>query len=652
MQDLQHQTLQFDSFTLNLTRGCLLRGTDELKLRPKSFEVLKFLVENEGRLISKEELIETVWPHTAVTDDSLVQCLIEVRRALGESGRRIVKTVPRRGYIFDAQVMKFDLSDPKMVYTEDIESFSVTLEEDEKEEEPALVSSAVLAAPQTVRTVRLLGGSEQNKAVLTLLIISTLLLGGLVVYLLTNRPRAIESVAVMPFVNVSGDPEMEYLADGLTDSIISELSQLPSVRVISRSSVFRYKGKEIDPQTIGRDLGVRAVLISRLEQRGSDIGISVELVDARDNRELWGERYNRKLSDILQVQSEISRAVSDKLRPRLTRSDQKRVDKRYTENADAYQAYLKGRYWWNKRTEVGFRKGIEYFNQAIALDSNYALAYTGLADCHALLSPNALPTSNGDYFKAKAAAIKALEIDDQLAEAHTSLAHITWVYDWDWATAEKSFRRAIELNPNYPTAHQWYAVYLSSMGRHEEAIREAKRALELDPLSLSVIRDVSRCFYHARQYDEAIRQYMKLFELEPNHYRLNSWLDMAYEQKGLYDQAIELRLKAMTVIGVKPETIAALKKAYAESGWQGYWRKELEFSEDRIRRKERYVDIAYYMARAFARLGEKDRALHLLEKAYDEHSDHLVLLKVDPTFDSLRSDPRFIDLLRRVGFTP
>lgn len=610
--------------------------------------MLKFLVQNAGRLISKEELIGTVWPDTAVTDDSLVQCLIDVRRALGESGPRLVKTVPRRGYIFDAEVLKHDLSDRKIVYTEDVESFSVTLEEEEIDEEPALVSS-VLAVP-VVSKRRLLATSDQHKVLLTVLIISVLLLCVLIVYLLSNRQQPIESVAVMPFVNVSGDPEMEYLAEGLTESIIRNLSQSPNVRVISSTSVFRYKGKVIDPQMIGRELGVRSVLVSRLELRGNEIRINVELVDAQDNRVLWAGRYDRKLSEILQLQSEISGAVSDKLRPLSTGSDRKRFDKRYTENADAYQAYLKGRYWWNKRTEQGFKKGIEYFNQAIALDSNYALAYSGLADCYSLLNPNALPTSNGIYFTAKAAAAKAREIDDQLAEAHTSLAHITWLYEWDWATAEKSFKRAIELNPNYATAHQWYAVYLSAMGRHEEALPEVKRALELDPLSLPIIRDVSRCFYHARRYDEAISQYMKLFELEPNHHRLNSWLEMAYEQKGFFDQAIELRLKAMTVIGVKPETTAALKKAYAESGWQGYWRKEVAFSEGRIRTKERYVDIAYNMARAYARLGENDRALHLLEKAFDDHSDHLVLLKVDPIFDSLRSDPRLIDLLRRVGF--
>ena len=646
MQHLQHQTLSFECFTLDLTRGCLLSGTEERKLRPKSFEVLKVLVENAGRLISKEELIGTVWPDTAVTDDSLVQCLIDVRRALGESGSRLVKTVPRRGYIFDAEVLKHDLSDRKIVYTEDVESFSITLEE-EIDEEPALVSSA-LAVP-VISKRRLFATSDQHKVLLTVLIISVLLLCVLIVYLPSNRQQPIESVAVMPFVNVSGDPEMEYLAEGLTESIIRNLSQSANVRVMSRTSVFRYKGKVIDPQTIGRELGVRSVLVSRLELRGNEIRINVELVDAQDNRVLWAGRYDRKLSEILQVQSEISGAVSDKLRPLSTGADRKRFDKRYTENADAYQAYLKGRYWWNKRTEQGFKKGIEYFNQAIALDSNYALAYSGLADCYALLSPSALPTSNGIYFTAKAAAAKALEIDDQLAEAHTSLAHITWLYEWDWATAEKSFRRAIELNPNYATAHQWYAVYLSAMGRHEEALREVKRALELDPVSLPIIRDVSRCFYHARRYDEAISQYMKLFELEPNHHRLNSWLEMSYEQKGFFDQAIELRLKAMTVIGVKPERIAALKKAYAESGWQGYWRKEVEFSEGRIRTKERYVDISYNMARAYARLGENDRALHLLEKAFDEHSDHLVLLKVDPIFDRLRSDPRLIDLLRRVG---
>jgi tetratricopeptide (TPR) repeat protein len=324
------------------------------------------------------------------------------------------------------------------------------------------------------------------------------------------------------------------------------------------------------------------------------------------------------------------------------------VIKVYTNNRAAYQAYIKGHYLWRKRSPDSFRKAIEYFNQAIALDPKYALAYVGLSDSYALLSPNAMSTTNAEYFHAKAAVTKALELDDQLAEAHTSLANLTYLYEWNWVSAERSFRKAIELNPNYDTAHQWYGAFLSSMGRHDEAIAESKRALELDPLSLSAMRDLSRCFYHARRYDEAIAQYLRVLELEPRDYRLNNWLDMSYEKKGLYDKAIEVRLKAMEVMGLEPETVNAFRAAYAERGWQGYWTKEVEIAET-SQKNGRYVTPPYTIARSYARLGEKDKAFAWLDQAYKNHADHLVLLKVDPLFDDMRADPRFETLLQRVG---
>jgi tetratricopeptide (TPR) repeat protein len=402
---------------------------------------------------------------------------------------------------------------------------------------------------------------------------------------------------------------------------------------------------------VGKQLGVASVLEGTVRKDGSSVRVAVRLVSAEDGRVLWASAsYDRALADIFTLQDEIARSVAAGLRVKLNGEGEQRLARRFTGDVEAYQLYLIGKHHLSKRTEDGFKRGIEYFQQAIAKDPNYALAYAGLADCHALLSPYGKRAPKEGHLKAKAAAAKALEIDDQLAEAHTSLANITWLYEWDWPGAEKGFKRAIELNPNYPTSHQWYSAYLSAMGRHEEAIQEARRALELDPLSLPIIRDLARCFYHARQFDEAITQYLKTIELEPNYYRLNSWLDMAYEQKGLYDRAFEVRLKAMTVLGFNPETIEARKKAYAERGWKGYWRKELELTEEWALQSRGYVS-PYGMARIFARLGEKDRVLGWLEKAYTERSDHLVLLKVDPLFDDLRSDPRFIDLLRRVGFT-
>lgn len=332
---------------------------------------------------------------------------------------------------------------------------------------------------------------------------------------------------------------------------------------------------------------------------------------------------------------------------KLTAEEERRFSKRYTSSAEAYQAYLKGRFWWNKRSREGFERAITFYQEAIALDHNYALPYAGLADCYLLMSAYNITGRKETYPKARAAATLALALDNQLTEAHASLAHITWLYDWNFPEAEAEFKQAILFDSDYPTAHQWYSVYLSSMGRHDAAIAEAKLARGLDPLSLSIIQDLSRAYYHAGRYDEAIATTLKALELNPQFCQLNSWLELAYAQKGEYGQAIESRLNALKKIGVNPETITSLQHAYRASGWKGYWRRELELE---MAKSSHRPALPYMTARTYARLGDHDRALEWLEKAYEERLDYMVLLNVDPIFNSLRSDLRFSDLLRRMGF--
>jgi tetratricopeptide (TPR) repeat protein len=366
----------------------------------------------------------------------------------------------------------------------------------------------------------------------------------------------------------------------------------------------------------------------------------------KDGAPVWAETFDERFTDIFGLQDTISQQIVQTLSLNLTGEEQRQLTRRYTESTEAYEAYIRGRFWWNKRYGEGFQKAIDYFNQAIALDPGYALPYAGLADCYAIMSPYNVLSAAESYLKAKAAVMKALEIDDQLAEAHASLANIKWLYEWDWPAAEREFKRAIELQPNYPTAHQWYSTYLSAMGRHDEAIMEAKRAYDLDSLSLPIIRDLARAYYHARQYDEAVSAYKKVLELDPRHYRYNSWLELAYVQLGAYDQATEVYLKAMNIIGADPKEKEALERAYREKGWQGYCQKRLDLMKEH---SKRFPIISYNMARAHALLGERNQALDWLDKAFLEHSDHLVLLKVDPIFDPLRAEPRFAVLLRRVG---
>ena len=352
-----------------------------------------------------------------------------------------------------------------------------------------------------------------------------------------ERGDAIRSLAVLPFANASADPSLEYLSEGITETIIASLSQLPKLRVMARASVFRYKVREANPQVIGRELAVRAVLLGRMAQLKNTLSISAELVDTRDGSHLWGEQYHRKLSDIFVIQEGIAQEISENLRLRLTGEEKKRMTKRYTENTEAYQLYLKGRYHWNKRTGEGLKKGIQYFQQAIEKDPGYALAHTGLADCYNLLSLySALPPRDA-MPKAKAAALQALELDDSLAEAHNSLAYAKLYYDWDWNGAEKEFRRALELNPNYAIAHHWYHEYLVAMGRFEEGHSRILRAQELDPLSLMISADVGWGFYFARRYDDALEQLRKTLELEPNFVMAHFILGLTYLQKRQFEQA-------------------------------------------------------------------------------------------------------------------
>jgi tetratricopeptide (TPR) repeat protein len=411
--------------------------------------------------------------------------------------------------------------------------------------------------------------------------------------------------------------------------------------------VFRYKASDGDPRQAGRDLKVGAVLTGRISQRGDILIIGAELVDVARGTQLWGEQYNRQMADVFSIQEEISRAIADKLRPRLTGDEEKRLTRRHTENTQAYQLYLKGRYHWNKRTQEGFRKGFEYFQQALEKDPNYALAYVGLADSYAL---GAVPLPRKESIpRAKAAAMKALEIDDTLSEAHTSLAYAKHRFDWDWTGAEREFQRAIELNPNYATAHQWYAFYLSTMGRHEEAITQIQRAQEVDPLSLIMNTAMGRILHFARRYDQAIEQYRKTLEMDPNFAPGHLDLGATYDAMGMHDEAIAEYLEGNTLRGRNQEELAALEEAYSASGKRGYWQKQLDLLKEKAKRQ--YVS-PFSIALAYIQLGEKDQAFAWLEKTYEERGGVLTFLRAETVFDPLRGDPRFQDLVRRVGLPP
>ena len=462
---------------------------------------------------------------------------------------------------------------------------------------------------------------------------------------LKRDQATIESIAILPLANLSADPNMEYLSDGITEGIIKSLSQLSPLRVMAWSSVSRYKGREVDPQEVGRALGVRAVLTGRVLQLSDRLVVKTELVDARDGTHLWGEQYNRQLSDVFAIEGEISREISEKLRLKLTGEEKGRLAKRHTASAEAYQLYLKGRYFWYKRTEEALRKSIEYFNQAIEEDPTYALAYDGLSDSYTLLALRGLIPPREALVKAKAAARKALEIDDTLGEAYASLAHVR-LHDWDWSGLEEEFKRALELNPGQAMACHWYSEYLRALGRADESIAIEKVGQEIDPLSPINSVSLSTAYHYAGMYDQAIEQLRKGLEINPNHFLLHLRLGHSYLQKGMHEEAVEEMQRAVTLSGRSAETVMGLGQVYAAAGKSVEAQQVLD--ELMLHAKEHYVS-PYYLAKIHAARGDREQAFAWLEKACEERNPDLIELKVEPILGGLRADPRFRDLLRRVG---
>ena len=476
---------------------------------------------------------------------------------------------------------------------------------------------------------------------------------GAIVYF-TRQPPAINSVAVLPFVNDSKDPNVEYLSDGITESIINSLSQVPDLRVMSRNASFRFKNSNLDAVDAGRNLNVGAVLTGRLIKLNDRFVIKAELIRVADGSQLWGDEYNSSLADIFAVQDEVSKKIFQSLRLRLSGADEEKIAKRYTHDAEAYQLYLKGRYFWNKRNEEGFRNGIEYFKRAEEKDPTFALAFSGLADSYALLCDIGVVRPKDEMPKAKAASEKAVDADSTLAEAYTSRAFVKLAYDWDWLGAQSDFQQALKLNPKYPTAHQWYASYLMQMGKFSLAKTEIEEAHKLDPLSPIISSNTGLYSYYEHNYDDAIAKYKVTLQSDPDFWVARHYLALAYVQKGMHDDAIrELRalIKAPPsgpvpdeVIATETEASASLGFAYAMAGKKAEAQEILDKLNALAQR--RYVSGLYF-AIVYAGLKDNDHAIEYLDKAYEDRHPGLVLIRIDPIFDSLRSDERFKALVKR-----
>ena len=671
---------EFGPYRLDIDKRLLLREGEPIALTPKALDTLFVLVENAGSVLEKEELMKKVWPNSFVEEGNLTVNISLIRKSLGErpNFHQYIVTVPGRGYRFVADVKERFIEDVELTVEESTRSH-ILIESEESysfEVGPTQNAEATRAVGGTQATVfgkealtlqpvgvsaaektpgKLHPGNRTriHKRTLIAALASLTVAAGGIYYLFYGNTG--DSIAVVPFIFISTDaknlagPDSEYLSEGITDSVINSLSQLQGLRVIARSSVFHYKGKEVDPQQIGRDLGVRTVLMGWIIQRGDNLTIKTELSDIRDNRQIWGEQYDRRISDLLALQKEIAGSIVDNLKLKLTGDDRSRLAKSYTSDGEAYELYLKGRYHWNKRTVEGFKRAVAFFQRAIEKDPRYALAYTGLADSYMLLSDwGGMPPTEG-YSKARDAVMNALNLDDSLAEAHTSLAGIKAVLDWDWAGAENEYRKAIELNPNYPTAHQWYATHLMMMGRMDESLTEIKKAQQLDPLSLGINKDFAIILLYARRYDEAVDQCKKTLEIDPNYLVMFAYMAHVYDLKQMSKEAIAVIERAYALTPEDPEISCGLALALASAGRTGEARKILN---DLTQPSKQDQFLPREIALLYARLGEKNKAFEILETASESHYFPIAEVKIDPRFDILRSDPRFPDLLSRIRLSP
>ena len=635
-EDLRvHVRLRFAVFELDLRAGELRKRGLRVRLQEQPFQLLAMLLEHPGEVVTREELQKKLWPADTFVDfdHGLNKAISKIREALGDSAEspRFVETVARRGYRFIAEVKSADTA-------------PVHSPEPATQPHPtAQTDRPDLAGKPATRTA-LLSSPVWNISALALF----LLIASLAVWKLHswNHPSpVIRSLAVLPLESLSSDASQDYFADGMTDELISDLGQISALRVISRTSVMAYKRARKPLPQIARELNVDAVVEGTVLRSGDQVRITAQLIEASSDKHLWSQSYQGELPDALALQSKVARAIADQIRINLNPREQAALKNVRVVNPQAYESFLKGRYFWNKRTTDGLKAALAYFDQAIEEDPKYAQAYSGLADTYALLGDwqYAAMTPNEALPKAKAAAIKALELDNALGEAHNSLAFCLDAFEWDFDSAGKEFQRAIELNPSYATVHHWYAWHLSVLGRYDEAVAEMRKAQNLDPLSLIINADLAELLLIARLYDDSIQQSRKTIEMDSNFALAHNQLGLAYLQKQMHDEAIAELKKAVRLSGSSPTCVANLASAYVVSGARNEAAKLL--SDLKTRSIPSY-SYAPEIAVVYAALGDRDQAMNWLQKGYEGRFNPSVLLR--PGFDPLRSDPRFQELVGRI----
>jgi TolB-like protein/DNA-binding winged helix-turn-helix (wHTH) protein/Tfp pilus assembly protein PilF len=645
--------VRFGVFEIDLEAAELRKQGRKLKLQDQPFQILLLLLEHRGGLVSRDELKHRLWPNDTFVDfdHSLNTAVMRLREVLGDSSEspRFIETVPKRGYRFIA---------PIDVITAPIQEGQVRVHIEALTPGSGIaVAAAAGGLPEDStqaagieRLKKQPGRSERIIKRTGIIVASAALIVGIAAYSIHEvkasraKSQRITSLVVLPLENVSGDKDQDYFADGMTDELIAHLAKIRSLRIISRTTAMAYKDNRKPLSEIARNLNVDGVVEGTVLRAGNRVRITAELVQVSTDRQIWAESYESPVGDILTLQGQVASAIVNQISVQLTPDDQQRlVSSPRPVNPEAYEDYLKGRYYWNKRSDQGISRAIEYFESATKKDPNYALGYAGLADCYSVVGSTIVgtmaPAEAG--LKAKAAAQKALEMDSSLGEAETSLASVRFNYDWDWPAAASGFQRAIELNPSYATAYQRYSLYLIAMGRAQESVEQINLARQLDPLSLSINFSLGWRLYMARHYEQAIQQLRNTLEMDPNFALAHLVLGETFEQQGNYPQAIEQLQKATSISPNSPLMLAGLGHAYGVANRAAEARVLLNQLMEQS--KKQYV-APFYIALVYAGLGENDNAIQWLEKAYEDHSNGLVFIKVDPELDTLRSNPRFKEL--------
>jgi Predicted integral membrane protein len=627
----------FNGFALDRARGCLTHSGEPVHLRPQTYRVLQYLADNDGRLISKDALIDAVWEGRAVTDGAVGKCIEELRSVFGEEGRQYLRNVRGRGYIFDREPQS-EFHTVRETHSEEIDMVRVIVEENGKSKTAVQHNNRPRSRWTTTTSL-----------VAVACLLSCVLVG--VYWFSTFRQPAtsITSIAVLPLKNETGSAELDYLSDGMTESLIGRLSRLQGMTVKSRNAVFQYKGKDKDAHAIASDLSVQALLTGRFLQRGDGVTLYVSLIDGRTGNQIWGEQYNRKLDQLASLERETATDIASQLNVKLRPADQAQLARGSAVNSEAYLTYLKGRHYWNNPGRSDARKSLEFFQKAIDLDPTFSLGYAGLGHYYGYAAANGWLPPDENWRRSESAVKKALELDDGVAETHNALAGVQLYYYRDWKGAESSLRKGVELNPASAEVRRHYAKCLVLFGRNDEAVTQIERTLELDPLSVPYYLDAGRIFFWLGRYPQALTHLNNALDLDPNSPAVHDLLGFVYEKMGNENAAIAEWGKLLSLIGDE-DAVAKLKSTFERSGFAATVRLRGEMKvrelEDRVKRGE-YVAAGEYVT-AYTWLGDKEKAFAWLDKATQERNRFAFEFKINPLYDSLRNDPRFQQMADRV----